>query len=606
MILGSFTFSDSDNLVSEINRILSFIDQYDHFKIVTNKCIAGAYYLHSNLPLGSDDLYYSDTSSDIVVLLSGFIYNKHELLSHFDANQPVNEPELIAHMFLNDGPGFVEKLNGDFAIFIGLPGKGECFLFRDQVGIRPLVWTVDDKTFCFSSEINGLCRAFSEGETLDTDYLLGYLKYIDYKKTPNRNVLKLLPGHYLRYSREGVEIIKYWHPEKIRTDTTLQYDQMLSDLRSILYDSVKIRCDNRFIAGAHVSGGIDSGIISALARSNFKHQKKFCGFSWSPANFTSANLIYDERDLVVKFCKETDIDPSFSTLSSDEFPDLLSSYYYNHGFFSEDSTSTQAAKTNTNLIFSGWGGDEFISTGDRGIELDLLRKFKFALYLKRNPLRRPVKLLRYLLSFVIFPAAGILESETAKSFKDEARYLKRTFKRSDKKAVDNFYFHTSRHQLHLNMLKFYHIQERCECWTIIGFRKGIEYRYPLLDKRIIEYMLKVPSELLCQTDYFRPVLREIGKGILPEAVRLNWDKSDPVYWSWMDELFRTTAIRLMKEVSVWKTNPDLNFVEFELLEKDIQKFRNNLLKVNPKLLYRSLVYIKTINDFTIQYGGTKS
>ncbi len=34
-----------------------------------------------------------------------------------------------------------------------------------------------------------------------------------------------------------------------------------------------------------------------------------------------------------------------------------------------------------------------------------------------------------------------------------------------------------------------------------GFRKGVEYRYPLLDKRIIEYMLKVPSELLCKTDF---------------------------------------------------------------------------------------------------------
>ena len=47
-------------------------------------------------------------------------------------------------------------------------------------------------------------------------------------------------------------------------------------------------------------------------------------------------------------------------------------------------------------------------------------------------------------------------------------------------------------------------------------------------------MLKVPSELLCKTDYFRPLLREIGEGILPDEVRLHEQKYDPVYGrGWM-------------------------------------------------------------------------
>ena len=273
----------------------------------------------------------------------------------------------------------------------------------------------------------------------------------------------------------------------------------------------------------------------------------------------------------------------------------------NHGFFSEDSTSEQAVSTNTNLILSGWGGDEFISTGDRGIELDLLRGLKFRLFLKRNPFKRPVKLLRYLFSFVIFPAIGILDREIVKSFNDDARYLKKSYKKSDKKALADFYFHKSRYQLHLNMLKFYHLQDRCENWTIMGFRKGIEYRYPLLDKRIIEYILKVPSELLCRTDNYRPVLREIGKGILPEEVRLNSDKSDPVYWAFMDDIFKSSAITFMEEVSMWKTNNDLYFVDFTLLEQDISDFRENKIKCSDKVLFRALVYLKAIHDFTINY-----
>lgn len=605
MILGSVSFPASDQFDFLINRIRSFIDMEDIFHPIVQSGFSGGYYLNPNLPFKSMDLYYADFKNDITVLFSGYVYNNSELVHLNDCKNQASDPELIAQLFLKKGPRFVEHLNGDFAFLIYRPQKGESYLFRDHIGIRPLAWTIKKSTLYFSSDIVGFCRAFSEGEKIDTDYLLGYLKFIDYKRTSNSNVLKLLPGHYLRYSEKGTEITKYWYPEKIKTGRKLQYDHMMTELRSILLDSVKIRCDGRFIAGAHVTGGIDSGIVSSLARSNYQNQDKFYGFSWSPADFTPENVKSDERELVLKFCEDTDIEPLFSTIGSNEFSVLISSFYLNHGFFSEDSSSEQAVRIKTNLILSGWGGDEFISTGDRGIELDLLRGFKFRLYFMRNPFKSLSKLFKYLLSYVIFPAIGILDKETVKSFNDDARYLRKSYRRSDKKAIADFYFHTSRHQLHLNMLKFYHLQDRCENWTIMGFRKGIEYRYPLLDKRIIEYMLKVPSELLCKTDHFRPLLREIGKGILSEEVRLNWDKSDPVYREWMDELFRDSAIRLMKEVITWKANTDLKFVDFELLEKEIMEFKENRLTIEPKVLFRSLVYFKAIHDFTKKYKGTK-
>ena len=47
-------------------------------------------------------------------------------------------------------------------------------------------------------------------------------------------------------------------------------------------------------------------------------------------------------------------------------------------------------------------------------------------------------------------------------------------------------------------------------WFLSGARYGIEYRYPLLDKDIIEYMLKVPSKLLFKRDYSRSIIRELS------------------------------------------------------------------------------------------------
>jgi len=233
--------------------------------------------------------------------------------------------------------------------------------------------------------------------------------------------------------------------------------------------------------------------------------------------------------------------------------------------------------------------------------MDLLRGFQMRAFFRRNPVRHFRKFVKNQLFYVIYPALGILDPSILKSFRDDARYIKKPFRRSDRKAIRNFYFHTSRHQLHLRLLKFYHLQERCESWMINGYRKGIEYRFPLLDKRIIEYMLKVPSILLCKTDYFRPLLREISEGNIPEVIRLHWQKSDPVYQAFNSELFSTSAKLFLDEVHEWKTVPELHFVDFELLTQDIEKYRKSPESVNDRVLFRALVYIKAIYEFTRTY-----
>ena len=170
--------------------------------------------------------------------------------------------------------------------------------------------------------------------------------------------------------------------------------------------------------------------------------------------------------------------------------------------------------------------------------------------------------LKNVVRYIVMPALCIHERGTAKSFRDDARYLRTEWQKSDRRAVRQFYFHTSRRGHHLGMLEFYHLQDRCENWFTMGYRHGVEYRYPLLDRRIIEFMMKIPSELLCATDYFRPLLREAGEGLLPDEVRLNMSKVDPVYQDQMTGFFRDAAVAFMAEAEGWRGNPDLGFIDF--------------------------------------------
>lgn len=602
MILGALTFTPDNNVHSTAERLINSTSSEGLiFNQITQGGFSGGYYLHPSLPYKQSDIFLSDAADDIIVLLSGSLYNREEFNKVSGSEATVADPEFIANLYLSEGPGFVSRLNGDFVIFIYQPGKKLAYLFRDQAGIRPLAWTIENGALLFSSDILGLCSALPGNRITESDYLQGYFKYIDYRKTPNTLVKRLLPGHILRFSEKGTEITRYWAPEKIRVDNSLSYDRMLSDLNDLLQDAVKVRCDQRFTAGAHLSSGMDSGIVSCLARREYLQQEKFYGFSWSPGDFDSRGMKYDERDHVRKTGQEADVTPVFSDMDEVNFPGVISSLYYNHGYFAEDRTLEQASDLEVNLIFSGWGGDEFISTGDRALELDLLLGLKFLTYFRRNPVIPFKKYIKNQLNFVVFPALGILDRKTAKAFRDDARYLKKQFRKSDRTALRNFYFHWSRRQLHLRYLQFYHLQDRCESWSVNGFRRGIEYRYPLLDKRIIEYMLKVPSELLCKTHQYRPVMREIGKGILPEDVRLHWPKYDPVYSAHFSELRKSTAVMLMDDADRWTNNPDLNFIDFELLTEDIRRFKTNSNAKDEKVLFKALIYIKGMHEFTVKY-----
>jgi len=599
MITGSVTFSGGapSFLLRESGSATPDISYHQ----IESICFSGGFYLHRRLPREPEDKYFVDEANDILVLFSGSVYNRQDLNTSDDGNIRLNDPEMIADLFLKHGLDFVKKLNGDFVIFILRSSAKEAFLFRDHIGVHPVAWVMQGETLTFSTDIMDLCGQAGNEGPIDSEFLLGYFKYIDYRRTANSEVQKLPPGHYLRFSGSGLQLIRYWEPEKIRTDHGLPYDRMLADLGELVRDAVRIRSDRRFTAGAHVSSGIDSGIVSALAREDHRHQEVFYGFSWSPDSYDAGDVDNDEREIIRRSCGKTGIRPVFSDLDASKFQDLVSDFYHNQGYFPEAATADQAANRDVNLIFTGWGGDEFISSGHSGIDLDLLTGMRIRTFFRRNRLSNPRKFIRHLLFFVVYPALHILDPGSYRGFKRDVRYIKEPFKSNDKQAISSFYFHRSRRQMHLNVFRFYNLPERCESWHVSGFQRGVEYRHPLLDRRIIEYMLKVPSEHLCTTGYFRPLLRELGKGILPDEVRLNQSKNDPVYRVYLDDLVKSSALTFMREAGQWKTNADLRFVDFDLLLKDIEMFEQRTGDVDEKILFRSLVYLKAINEFTKKY-----
>lgn len=548
------------------------------------------------------DFFYVDAVAKMLVLFDGNIYNCSEL-AHTLKDKPseILNPVLVARLFLKMGPDFVNELNGDFAICIYLAESRELFLFRDHVGVKPLAYTINNGGVFFSTGVLGLCRAFFNQEVIFMDPMLSFEKAVNHLLTINPIVKKLTPGHYMHFKENQQQEIKYWFPEKVKINNNLRYEQVVEKTGRLLIDSVAIRCDKNYNAGAHLSGGIDSGIVAAIARKNYAHQDPFPGFSWSPDGPANIDPVNDERVLIREIACMNNIKPVFCNPTGEELNWYVQDPYNNLAYFLEEKTMENALKEGVNLIMSGWGGNEFISKLDTGIDSDLLFQGRFKKFFEKNPLNKPRKLAQTLFYLIILPALGILDWSMRKAYRESTRYFKKEYKANDRETIRKSFFYRSRRERHLNFIYNYFISERTEIQHHIGFRKGIEFRYPLLDVRIIEFMLSVPSHLMVRGEKERVILREISNKWLPPTV---WDRAafmDPVLLASKRLKIQELGGLYLSEVQNWKENPDLYFVDFDLLLRDVQKAAKKKASENPDHLYSSVFTLKVLHEFSKSY-----
>jgi asparagine synthase (glutamine-hydrolysing) len=546
------------------------------------------------------DVFFSSEKKDVLVLFSGQIYNQEDLYKELAFPKKVPTPEFVAKAFKEWGPSFVKKLNGDFAIAIFLSKVSELLLFRDHLGIQPLSYVVHNEEFSFSSDYLHLSRIFCSKEKLQESWLLKNFNITDLEKTPNQKVRKVKPGHFLRVANGKISQEKYWFPEKIKTDFSIDQETAIQELKTLLEDSVRIRSDQRYQAAAHLSGGLDSGLIALLARKNYRDQNLFLGYSYSPKVFPIDNEKKDERNLVNKIAEAGRIEPVFCNLTKPKVLQYLHELHLNYGAFWEEDLLSQAQKENIDIIFSGWGGDQFLSASTAGIYSELFFSLKWRVF-KDNLWGLSVKsILRVFIYEIIFPGFGWVNPGSKKDQKERTRYIKKDSKKRNRLEINKIYKFRSRKDFYLNMIYGYSIAERCEDAYVQGFRHGIEYRYPLLDIRIIEYVMKLPTQLLMRKGVSRIIMKEIWKEYLPEKFLLETSKLDFVHYSSYFSMLRELAPDLIKEVSQWKENPDLSFIDFQLLEKDIEKiYKHN--EESDNYLERSLYFFKMLHEFTKTY-----
>lgn len=168
------------------------------------------------------------------------------------------------------GIDFIKNLSGEFA-FVLLDQEKNClFLAKDRIGKKPLYWHFGKQHFLFASELKALLATGLVPQTAAPDAIAAYLffGFIPQDMTPVKDVNKLLPAHFLRYSpSQGISIIPYWSLSSF-FEKPLEPNQtpLFAKIEESLRKAVQKRIPDKESFGCFVSGGIGSATVAYYIR----------------------------------------------------------------------------------------------------------------------------------------------------------------------------------------------------------------------------------------------------------------------------------------------------------------------------------------------------
>jgi len=239
---------------------------------------------------------------DVVLTYNGEVYNFQELRLELQAKgyqfRSRTDTEVVLYAYKEWGPQCLDKFNGMFAFATWDRRSQTLFLARDRYGIKPLYYTQLGNTFLFASEIKAFLKHPEFRAEVSEPHLLEYFTFqnIFTDGTLFRRV-KLLPaGHFLTVSlaSSSTSLTQYWdfhfaEPKGQRPDS--EYEE---ELDQHFCRAVQRQLVSDVPVGSYLSGGIDSGSITAIAAEHLPYLKTFtCGFDLTSAS--GIELGYDER-----------------------------------------------------------------------------------------------------------------------------------------------------------------------------------------------------------------------------------------------------------------------------------------------------------------------
>ena len=473
--------------------------------------------------------------NDYTIIFNGEIYNYDELNKKF--NLPVrtnSDTETLLLLYQKMGPEFLNYLDGMFALAIYDKRKKTIFLARDRAGKKPLYLYKKNNQIVFASElncINALCQLGVSEPNIGQYLRLGSFYR---KQTPFKEIKDIPGGTYLLINTETLQVVehRWWNiHEQYNTANPIDENEALALIDQHLHTAVHRRIISSDLeVGSFLSGGIDSGLVTAIASKYNNSLKTYTvSFKGTYDEAPLAKLVADKYGT-----EHTEIPISFDNLENDIERILLN---YGEPFFDSSAIPSyyvsKAAKEHLTVILNGDGADELFGGYRRYVPFAKKDWFTSSFLLKgtanmltklmppANEKKSNYNYLYRLLSFAGKSGVDNYLSATSDIFEGYEKYLLNATGYSE---LENAFKEINQAELSglqkimnldFDTLLFSDLLVKMDIATMAN---SLEGRSPFLSKELLETVPGLPDKLKIKGTTTKYLLRKLAQQYLPEPL----------------------------------------------------------------------------------------
>ena len=444
----------------------------------------------------------------------------------------MTDPMLILAAYRRWGDRCPEHLVGDFAFAIYDPQRRSLFAARDRVGAKPFYYLMAGDAFVFATTAAVFPALLRQRPGPDRQWMALFLvdRSMSFTQTAFAGVLKLPPAHALSLDAGGLRQRRYFEFVDDAPAVYRRSQPWVDAYRAALEEAVRCRLRSVYPLGTETSGGLDSSAITALAaRLSPQPLEALHAFGRAALELEPAYLLETSYACGI-------VHNHLSTSPIDMNEDVERALAIT-GYPVENDAATVfepffrwASVFGVRTMLSGMGGDEVVTHSGKHLRRELLAARQYrALWgiTPGNALSRPLRFLKWLLR----PNAGGAQTTLALKSQWSAHFLQAA-------VVDQYDLQGAYMTLAAvdapyrsnndSILQFYlgpHIPSRLEACSLMALSYGVDYRWPLLDHRLMQQYLSTPSIEKAGRGVSRLLHRTALKGIVPAKVLENPSKN---------------------------------------------------------------------------------
>jgi asparagine synthase (glutamine-hydrolysing) len=461
----------------------------------------------------------------------------------------LSDAELILKAYRRWGTECAPHLLGDFAFVLWDPAQQQMFAARDALGCQDLLYFYDKNQVLLATRLNLLLQHPAVQPRLNERKIAEFLavQWGDDVNTYYDSIYHLPPAHCLLVTPESSRLWRYWQVDPENVIRYAQTEQYAEHYRELIKESLRTRLRSAYPMGISLSGGLDSTSLACLAAEVLKEDGA------PPGRLSSYSYVFDEysncderayiQPVLEQAASLYPIRPRMvkgDSLWPRPFHDdwlNLRDYPGQDPYYYLVQRILQAAhQDGARLMLSGFFGDDLYSGSEYWLADPLMSgHFRQAARLLAQAGRQGT----LKLNLLNLSLRGMLPAGLKKFYRrlrprnpEWVEWIPPQFAariglaRLDTSADIQQKFRLPGQQNRYSALFFNGYPESFSGYQIFGWENGVEFIFPYADRRIVEFVIALPTEQIALPDLSRRILREAMKGRLPETVRQREGKTD--------------------------------------------------------------------------------